>query len=214
MNSVSLETLLGVRIKATTILDTVIQGKVYSVDVDTNTITLIQDKSSENNLSNNTYRVLRASFLKSAEVMTTKNNNKPKGKSLSKPTFKTADPKISHVNLDDIKAKQSQIAKQSEKDRLQSARDKFIDNNLKLISGIHGKEIYRKITKLFPLEEVQVRSDAIAVFGAVTINKPWGIDNVEIIKKAGDLEKDSRADSSIEFVKSIVVDVNAKIIGG
>lgn len=135
---------------------------------------------------------------------------KSKSKSKSKTTFKSSEPKIGEVNIDSIKAREVESLKQQEKERQQSLRDRFIENNLKLIGGINGKEIYKKVTKLFPLEEIQIRNESIVIFNSFKINKPYQINNVEIIKDKNALEKED----SIEFVKRIVVDVNSKIAGG
>lgn len=201
---------------------------MYSFDNATNTLTIQEDKNTTTttttgkNAKTANYRIIKTPFLKSVQVLSNPNksaktnnrNNKKDVSSNNKITFKNAEPKISAVNIDELRTREAEISKQEEKKRQQAAKDRFIESNAKLIGGINGKEIYKKIIKLFPIEEVAVKNGDIVIFDSIKVSKPYEVENIVLLKETHQLERDKRAESSMEFIKNIVGDVNSKIAGG
>lgn len=199
---------------------------MYSFDNATNTLTIQEDKNTTTTTGKNAktanYRIIKTPFLKSVQVLSNPNksaktNNRSNKKDVSsnnKITFKNAEPKISAVNIDELRTREAEISKQEEKKRQQAAKDRFIESNAKLIGGINGKEIYKKIIKLFPIEEVAVKNGDIVIFDSIKVSKPYEVENIVLLKETHQLERDKRAESSMEFIKNIVGDVNSKIAGG
>lgn len=199
---------------------------MYSFDNATNTLTIQEDKNTTTTTGKNAktanYRIIKTPFLKSVQVLSNPNksaktNNRSNKKDVSsnnKITFKNAEPKISAVNIDELRTREAEIFKQEEKKRQQAAKDRFIESNAKLIGGINGKEIYKKIIKLFPIEEVAVKNGDIVIFDSIKVSKPYEVENIVLVKETHQLERDKRAESSMEFIKNIVGDVNSKIAGG
>ncbi|CAN6627668.1 hypothetical protein TRVA0_011S01794 [Trichomonascus vanleenenianus] len=109
----SIDWVIGLKVKVTTILDNVITGKVYAFDAVTNTVTLVEEPEPEatNRLSINpppvspsavkggpNYRVVKTSFVKDVAVVD-KPRAAPKPHGNPKQAFAAAEPAIGYVSV-------------------------------------------------------------------------------------------------------------------
>lgn len=187
--------------KLITILDTEIQGVVYAFDGASNCLAIVE-ASASNEARLNNYRIIKTSFLKTVQVI--------KGEK-SKESSKARDTKIGEVDIEQLKLQDVERQKQLQKQKLQELRDKQTELNVRQIPELAGKEIYRKIVKLLPIEEVGISNQSIIIFNNIKISPPYDVQNV-VVKDFKEGEKDSRVESSIEFIRNIVS--SSQLAGG
>lgn len=88
--NISLEHILGFKVKVTNVLDSVVHGKVYSFNSSNNTLTLVIQKKGKPP----TFKIIRATFIKNLEVL----SEKPTTNTFKRDPFKPSFVNIERVN--------------------------------------------------------------------------------------------------------------------
>lgn len=152
--SVSLEYIVGFRVKITNILDVVTEGKIYSFNSAQNIITLQTNKKNQTPYQ---FKVIKCSFIKSLEVV----GDKPSGN-----TFKKQFVKPSLVHLDRVEEFLRKEIEVSNKNNLLKGR------------GVspEGQIIFDLIFKTVP-DTKWVGKD-IVILDDIKVTPPYKIDNI------------------------------------
>ncbi|CAL9727903.1 hypothetical protein MOUN0_B03070 [Monosporozyma unispora] len=171
--SISLEYIVGFRVKVTNLIDVVTEGRIYAFNSGNNTITLQTNKK---NQSPYDFKIIKCSFIKSLEVIGDKPNANSFKKQFMKPSL---------VNLDRVE------------DFLEKQIEVSNKNSLLKGKGVshEGQAIFDLIYKTIPdtkwvgkdiviLDDIKV-TPPYKVANIVTIHETQSVDLIERIVERG-----------------------------
>lgn len=152
--SISLEYVIGFKVKVVDLLDVVTEGKIYSFNSANNTITL---QTSRKNHSIYDFKIIKCSFIKSLQVIGDKPNINSFKKQIIKPSM---------VNLDRIETFLNQKIEKSNKDALLKGK------------GVtpEGQTIFDLIYKTIP--DTRWDGKDIVILDDIKVVPPYKIDNI------------------------------------
>lgn len=152
--SISLEHVIGFKVRVINLLDVITEGKIYSFNSVNNTITL---QTSRKNQSIYDFRIIKCSFIKSLQVI----GDKPSTNSFKKQILKP-----SMVNLDRIETFLNQEIERSNKNSLLKGK------------GVtpEGQTIFDMIYKTIP--DTRWNGKDIVILDDIKVVPPYKIDNI------------------------------------
>lgn len=152
--SISLEHVIGFKVRVINLLDVITEGKIYSFNSVNNTITL---QTSRKNQSIYDFRIIKCSFIKSLQVI----GDKPSTNSFKKQILKP-----SMVNLDRIETFLNQEIERSNKNSLLKGK------------GVtpEGQTIFDMIYKTIP--DTRWDGKDIVILDDIKVVPPYKIDNI------------------------------------
>ncbi|KAK5781718.1 Lsm12p PWA37_004617 [Arxiozyma heterogenica] len=152
--SISLEHVIGFKVKVINLLDVITEGKIYSFNSVNNTITL---QTSRKNQSFYDFRIIKCSFIKSLQVIGDKPSTNSFKKQIIKPYM---------VNLDRIETFLNQEIERSNKNSLLKGK------------GVtpEGQTIFDMIYKTIP--DTRWDDKDIVILDDIKVVPPYKIDNI------------------------------------
>ncbi|CAG98869.1 Lsm12p [Kluyveromyces lactis] len=171
--SISLENILGLKVKITDVLDHVTQGKVYSFNSNNDTITLIVGKKNKAY----TFEIIQTSFIKHLELV---------GEKANPSSFKKDHVKPSYVDLD----------------RVKNALAKTIDTAAKKEMSI-GKNVSYEGQFIFDLihktiSDIVWKGKSIVVLDELEINPPYQLGSIKPLQGRTDVKSKELIDKIVE----------------
>ncbi len=201
----SLDNIIGLPVRLTTILDNDITGKLYAYCPTTDTVTLIEDKrsneseSASNSTSNGqNFRIVKIAFLKGITVLDKKaaakqirESHARQGSSLATPNpFETSSPAISPVSVSSITKTKANALKSLTLANMTKGKD----------VSLEAQDIFDAIFKT--IQHTRWADKSIIVLDEVRIDPPYTVESCKA--------KDSNS-QALDLVKKIVDGARKKI---
>ncbi|KAG0675311.1 hypothetical protein C6P41_002262 [Kluyveromyces marxianus] len=161
--SISLENILGLKVKIANVLDNVTQGKVYSFNSSNNTITLIVSRKNKTH----TFKIIKTSFIKHLELVGEKHNPS---------SFKKDQIKPSYVNIDRVQNRLHHSIEEAK------SKEKLIGKNV----TYEGQFIFDLINKT--ISDTRWKGKSIIVLDELEIAPPYQIKNVKPVPGKKDVK--------------------------
>lgn len=191
----SLEQIINLKVKVTTLLDQSITGTIYTCSPTHELLALKTSNNGKNNVKPETFRFINTAFIKSIQVL---------------PPFPKKKQNLRHKNSTNIARIPINKIESDLNDSIQNYKNSLLINNPKA-SPIAIK-IFEKFFRLYGADSVKWKGSDIILFDEIKLAKPYTLGKSGNIVK---LDQNSKAMNMVEDVlKEIWLEVDNEKRGG